>query len=107
MHILDCSCFPEFTCALFKRPKGVVIDKYVKALVGREGIRTLANPIYSTFHRYFPHSGEVLEIGALLAIRSQDVGGFERYMTQLKTFYREYREFMPESPRMFMLLGML
>lgn len=49
---------------------------------------------------------EVLEIGALLSIRSQDISGFERYMTQLKTFFREYKDYMPESPRMFMLLGL-
>lgn len=52
-------------------------------------------------------TGEVLEIGALLSIRSQDVFGFERYMAQLKTFYRVVYEYMPESPRMFMLLGIL
>lgn len=48
-----------------------------------------------------------MEIGALLSIRSQDVFGFERYMAQLKTFYRVVYEYMPESPRMFMLLGIL
>jgi hypothetical protein len=33
--------------------------------------------------------GETLEIGALLAIRIQDVPTFERYMAQLKSFYQE------------------
>jgi 26S proteasome regulatory subunit N12 len=53
-----------------------------------------------------------LEIGALLSIRTQDIPSFERYMAQLKAFYREIkyftliRDLIPESPRMYMLLGL-
>lgn len=46
-------------------------------------------------------------MGALISVASQDVAAFERYIAQLKSFYREYKSHMPESPRMFMLLGTL
>ena len=51
--------------------------------------------------------GDVLEMGALLSIRVEDVEAFERYIAQLKAFYREFSTFTPESPRMFMLLGII
>ncbi|KAJ3271961.1 hypothetical protein HDV01_006095 [Terramyces sp. JEL0728] len=50
--------------------------------------------------------GEALEIGAILSIRTKDIQSFERYLAQLKTFYREFATIIPESPRMFMLLGL-
>jgi 26S proteasome regulatory subunit N12 len=49
-----------------------------------------------------------LEIGALLSIKQQQVDSFERYIIQLKTFYSQKYLILtrPESPRMYMLLGL-
>ncbi|KAI8901493.1 COP9 signalosome [Globomyces pollinis-pini] len=49
---------------------------------------------------------ETIEMGALLAVRTHDVNAFERYIAQLFTFYRDYKNAIPESPRMYMLLGL-
>ncbi len=50
--------------------------------------------------------GETLELGALWSVRVQDIPSFERYMAQLKTYYHDYRKALPESPRMYQLLGL-
>eukprot|EP00842_Homolaphlyctis_polyrhiza_P002856 jgi/Hompol1/3571/HPOL_003290-RA len=49
---------------------------------------------------------EVLEFGALLSIRAKDIPSFERQFAQLKTYYSDYSSLAPESPRMYMLLGL-
>lgn len=36
-------------------------------------------------------SGDILEIGAFCSIRSRDVPSFDRYFSQLQTFYTDYR----------------
>jgi 26S proteasome regulatory subunit N12 len=36
-------------------------------------------------------SGEILEIGAFWSIRTKDVPAFDRYFSQLQTFYYDYR----------------
>ena len=36
-------------------------------------------------------SGDILEIGAYCSIRSRDVPSFDRYFSQLQTFYTDYR----------------
>ncbi|KAF9535118.1 COP9 signalosome [Crepidotus variabilis] len=41
---------------------------------------------------------EVLEIGAYASIRSRDVPSFDRYYSQLLTFYVDYSETLPPSP---------
>lgn len=35
--------------------------------------------------------GDILEIGAFWSIRTQDVPSFDRYFSQLQTFYSDYR----------------
>nr|KAJ3422957.1 hypothetical protein HK105_005306 [Polyrhizophydium stewartii] len=49
---------------------------------------------------------EILEIGALWSIRTHDIPSFERYFAQLKTYYHDYATFIPESPRLYMLIGL-
>jgi len=42
---------------------------------------------------------EILEVGAFFSIRSRDVPSFDRYYSQLQTFYDDYRQVLPPSPR--------
>lgn len=46
---------------------------------------------------------EVLELGALHSIRSKDIPAFEGYFSQLRGYYHPS---LPESPRMFMMIGL-
>ncbi|CAB1348371.1 unnamed protein product [Coregonus sp. 'balchen'] len=48
--------------------------------------------------------GDVLEIGALWAVLKKDIPSFERYMSQLKCYYFDYKDDLPESA--YMLLGL-
>ena len=38
-----------------------------------------------------PHTGDILEIGAFCSIRAKDVPSFDRYFSQLQTFYTDFR----------------
>lgn len=49
---------------------------------------------------------DILEIGAQWAIAKKDIDAFERYMAQLKTYYLDYRDDLPESAYKFQLLGL-
>ena len=49
---------------------------------------------------------EILEIGAQLSVEVRDVAAFERYMAYLKTYYMDYSKDMPESAKMYELLGL-
>jgi len=37
-------------------------------------------------------TGEILEIGAFWSIRTKAVPSFDRYFSQLQTFYNDYRQ---------------
>jgi 26S proteasome regulatory subunit N12 len=37
------------------------------------------------------NAGEILEIGAFWSIRAKDVPSFDRYFSQLQTFYNDFR----------------
>ncbi|CAD5123904.1 DgyrCDS12211 [Dimorphilus gyrociliatus] len=50
--------------------------------------------------------GNFLEIGAQYAIACKDVEAFERYMSQLKTYYFDYKDNLQESSFMHELLGL-
>lgn len=66
--------------------------------------------------------GDILEIGAFWSIRTKDVPSFDRYFSQLQTFYTDYRyalsilihlhsessisTVLPPSPREYPLLGL-
>lgn len=52
------------------------------------------------------HTGEVLEIGAQWSIRVKDIPSFERYISQLKTYYSDYGAALPPSQRLYPLLGL-
>ncbi|EDV20279.1 expressed hypothetical protein [Trichoplax adhaerens] len=47
-----------------------------------------------------------LEIGAQWSIAKKDIQSFQRYMTQLKPYYIDYSDILPESPYMYQLLGL-
>ena len=49
---------------------------------------------------------EILEIGAQYSVEIKDVEAFERYMAYLKTYYMDYAKDLPESARMYELLGL-
>ncbi|XP_018614316.2 26S proteasome non-ATPase regulatory subunit 8-like [Scleropages formosus] len=49
---------------------------------------------------------DVLEIGALWSILKKDIPSFERYMSQLKCYYFDYKDELPESAYMHQLLGL-
>jgi 26S proteasome regulatory subunit N12 len=49
---------------------------------------------------------EVLEHGALLAIKAMDIPAFERYVAQLKIYYSDCAKTLPESPRQYPILGL-
>ena len=44
----------------------------------------------------FDLPGDILEIGALTSIRSKDIPSFDRYFSQLQTFYTDYTYVYPE-----------
>ncbi|KAK0206648.1 SAC3/GANP/Nin1/mts3/eIF-3 p25 family-domain-containing protein [Desarmillaria ectypa] len=49
---------------------------------------------------------DILEIGATWSIRSQDEPSFDRYFSQLQTFYNDYSSFLPPSKREFPIRGL-
>ncbi|TPX37481.1 hypothetical protein SmJEL517_g00702 [Synchytrium microbalum] len=49
---------------------------------------------------------DVLELGAHYAIKTGQIDEFERYMSQLKTYYNDYRTLLPQSEKQYSLLGL-
>lgn len=49
---------------------------------------------------------DVLEIGAEFSVATQDIKSFERYISQLKCYYYDYKNQIPESQSKFKLLGL-
>eukprot|EP01117_Protostelium_nocturnum_P003810 TRINITY_DN15072_c0_g1_i1.p1 TRINITY_DN15072_c0_g1~~TRINITY_DN15072_c0_g1_i1.p1 ORF type:complete len:305 (-),score=69.52 TRINITY_DN15072_c0_g1_i1:62-976(-) len=49
---------------------------------------------------------ETYEYAALLSIKLRDVDSFERYFSQLKTFYFDYAKNLPPSQKQFSILGL-
>jgi len=49
---------------------------------------------------------DILEIGAQYSIACKDCNSFERYMAQLKTYYFDYSDGLPESVYKYQLLGL-
>jgi len=49
---------------------------------------------------------DILEIGAQWAIAKKDIEAFERYIAQLKCYYFDYKEDLPESAYRYQLLGL-
>ncbi|KAK0190850.1 COP9 signalosome [Armillaria mellea] len=50
--------------------------------------------------------GDILEIGAIWSIRSRDEPSFDRYFSQLQTFYNDYSSYLPSSKREFPIRGL-
>ncbi|KAI8617009.1 COP9 signalosome [Chytriomyces sp. MP71] len=51
-------------------------------------------------------TGEILEIGAEWSVKAKDIPSFERYISQLKTYYNDYSTTLPPSQRQYPLLGL-
>uniref|UniRef100_A0A0K8REV4 26S proteasome non-ATPase regulatory subunit 8 n=1 Tax=Ixodes ricinus TaxID=34613 RepID=A0A0K8REV4_IXORI len=51
-------------------------------------------------------TGDILEIGAQWSIATRDIPSFERYMAQLKCYYLDYQNDLPESAYKYQLLGL-
>ncbi|XP_014672971.1 PREDICTED: 26S proteasome non-ATPase regulatory subunit 8-like [Priapulus caudatus] len=49
---------------------------------------------------------DVLEIGAQWSVAVKDIPSFERYMAQLKCYYLDYKDDLPESVYKYQLLGL-
>jgi len=49
---------------------------------------------------------DILEIGAFWSVRSKDIPSFDRYFSQLQTFYTDYSSILPPSPREYPLQGL-
>ncbi|KAJ3550625.1 hypothetical protein NMY22_g349 [Coprinellus aureogranulatus] len=49
---------------------------------------------------------DILEIGALTSIRSRDISSFDRYFSQLQTFYTDYAAQLPPSKREYPIRGL-
>ncbi|ETW84574.1 hypothetical protein HETIRDRAFT_473268 [Heterobasidion irregulare TC 32-1] len=49
---------------------------------------------------------DVLEIGAFWSIRTTDVPSFDRYFSQLRTFYNDFSTVLPPSKREFPIRGL-
>ncbi|TFK43372.1 SAC3/GANP/Nin1/mts3/eIF-3 p25 family-domain-containing protein [Crucibulum laeve] len=49
---------------------------------------------------------DILEIGAFWSIRTRDVPSFDRYFSQLQTFYTDYASSLPPSKREFPIRGL-
>lgn len=49
---------------------------------------------------------DILEIGAQWAIAKKNIPAFERYMAQLKCYYLDYKDDLPESAYKYQLLGL-
>ncbi|KAI8621680.1 COP9 signalosome [Chytriomyces sp. MP71] len=49
---------------------------------------------------------EILEIGAEWSVKAKDIPSFERYISQLKTYYNDYSTTLPPSQRQYPLLGL-
>ncbi|KAJ1564223.1 hypothetical protein HK096_009056 [Nowakowskiella sp. JEL0078] len=50
--------------------------------------------------------GEILETGAQWSTKANDILAFERYISQLKTYYSDYGSILPPSPFVYPLLGL-
>lgn len=49
---------------------------------------------------------DILEVGAQWSIKKEDIPSFERYMAQLKCYYLDYQNDLPESASKYQLLGL-
>jgi len=51
------------------------------------------------------HCRDILEIGAFFSIETQRIDAFERYFSQLKVYYFDYKD-VPESVNKYQLIGL-
>ncbi|TPX48293.1 hypothetical protein SeMB42_g02656 [Synchytrium endobioticum] len=49
---------------------------------------------------------DVLELGAQYATKRGEIEEFERYISQLKTYYHDYKSLLPPSEKQYSLLGL-
>jgi len=49
---------------------------------------------------------DILEIGVEWSIAKKDISSFERYISQLKCYYLDYKDRLPESAKLYPLFGL-
>ncbi|ELU07645.1 hypothetical protein CAPTEDRAFT_162401 [Capitella teleta] len=81
-------------------------DILAKLKVGLTQLTFLPTDESSVSKRELLVARDILEVGAQWAIAKKDVEAFERYMAQLKCYYLDYKEDLPESAYKFQLLGL-
>lgn len=52
------------------------------------------------------HCRDILEIGTFFSIETRQIPAFERYLAQLKCYYFDYKDLLPESSNKYQLLGL-
>ena len=66
-------------------------------VLARMSLSPLDN-LFTMYSFYSRHVGDILEVGAFWSIRSRDIPSFDRYYSQLQTFYNDYRYYTPSLP---------
>ena len=90
-----------------KSPNLEKCDQHMKKLkVALTGLAFLPSNRSSSSVQENVLARDVLEIGAQLSIMKRDIPAFERYMSQLKCYYLDYTDQVPESPYKQQLLGL-
>ncbi|CAK1543247.1 unnamed protein product [Leptosia nina] len=77
-----------------------------KIKIALTGLTFLPSNNAEANHKELILARDVLEIGAQWAVAAKDVKAFERYMSQLKCYYFDYKDHLPESAFMYQLLGL-
>jgi len=56
--------------------------------------------------KHLTFARETYELGAFLSVAQKDESSFERYVAFLKTYYNDYKDFLPESEWKWPILGL-
>lgn len=78
----------------------------MKLKVGLTGLMFLPTSNSKASQQELLLARDILEIGAQWSIAVKDIPSFERYMAQLKCYYLDYRDQLPESAYKYQLLGL-
>jgi 26S proteasome regulatory subunit N12 len=82
---------------------GSLLDQLKVALVNLVYLPTGKN---SVSQQELNLARDILESGAEYSVAAKDIPGFERYMSQLKCYYYDYKNLIGESQNMYQLLGL-
>ncbi|KAL5009174.1 hypothetical protein ScPMuIL_014755 [Solemya velum] len=81
-------------------------DLLAKLKIALTGVSFLPTDDSSPSKQELLVARDILEIGAQWAIAKKDIPAFERYMAQLKCYYMDYKDNLPESTYKYQLLGL-